>query len=372
MATKGYAAPEVEHVYTRVRELCQQVGETPELFPVLFGLWRFYVVRAELQTAYDLARQLLTIAQRQHAPALLIGAHWALGATMFFRGELAPARTHLEQGIALYASQRHRALTCLYAVDPGVVFHSYASWVLWLQGYPDQAARQSHAALSLAQGLAHPYSLTWTLGFATLQQYFRREVQTVHEQAEATITLATEQGFPLFLALGMVLRGWSLAVQGHAAAGMPQIQQGVTALRTLGVQVFLPCCLAILAEAYGQAGQPEAGLPVLAEALEAARQGHLCWWEAELYRLQGELFLRGSAAHHAEAECCFQHALTVARRQQARSLALRAATSLSSLWQRQGKADAARQLLAPISGWFTEGFESADLQQARALLDELA
>jgi len=200
VATKSYAAPEVERAYTRARELCQQVGETSQLFPVLMGLRTFYHVRGKFPTARELGEQLLALAQSGQEPALLLEAHRALGSTLFHLGELASARAHLEQGIALYDLQQHRSHVFLYGVDPGVYGLSYAAWVLWSLGYPEQARKRSHAALTLAQELSYPYSLASALTFAAGFHQFRREGHLTQERAEAGITLSVEQGFPLWLA----------------------------------------------------------------------------------------------------------------------------------------------------------------------------
>jgi predicted ATPase len=211
VVTKGYAAPEVEHAYTRARELCQQVGETPELFPVLHGLWRFYVVRAELQKGYELAEQFLSLARRMQVPALLLEPHRVLGTTLFLLGELAAARAHLDQGIALYDPQQHRPHTFLYGQAPGVAIRCFAALALWLLGYPDQARTRIHEACTLAQELSHPFSLAYALYHVAAVHQFSREAPATHERAEAVIVLCTEQRFALYLARGTSLRGWALA-----------------------------------------------------------------------------------------------------------------------------------------------------------------
>ena len=191
--------------------------------------------------------------------------------------------------------------------------------------------------MTLAQQSAHPFSLGFALGFAAVFHQFRREGHAAQERAEAAISLATEQGFPVWRAIGFILRGWALAHQGQAQEGIEQIHQGLTALRATGAEAMRPYFLALLAEAYGTMGQPEAGLTVLAEALTLVDKTGERWYEPELHRLKGALLLQQSADNHAEAQACFHHALDIARRQQAKSLELRAATSLGRLWQQQGK-----------------------------------
>jgi TOMM system kinase/cyclase fusion protein len=371
MATKGFAAVEVEAAYARARELCRQVGKTPQLFPVLHGLWRVYNMRAEFQTARELGEQLLALAEGVRDSALLLEAHRALGQTLFWLGETALSRAHMEQGMALYDFQQHHSHTLLYGQDPGVVCQSFAAWALWLLGYPDQARQQIYEALARAQELAHPFSLVYALTCAAIVHGFRREGSAIQKWAEEVMALSRERGFPFWATWGMILRGWALVTQGQGTEGITQMRQGLAAYQATGGGVFQPSYLVLLAEAYGNMGQTDGGLSMLAEALAAVEHSEERWWEAELYRLKGELLLARAAEHRAEAEACFHQALAVARQQQAKSLELRAATSLSRLWQQQGKRAEAYELLAPIYGWFTEGFDTANLQEAKALLAEL-
>jgi predicted ATPase/class 3 adenylate cyclase len=370
--TKGYAAPEVEHTYTRARQLCQQVGETPQLFPVLRGLWNFYLIRREVRTARELAEQLLGLAQHAQDPALLQQAHSALAGALVHLGAFAAAQAHLQQGLALYDPPQHRTLALRLGYDLGVFFLAYMTRPLWLLGYPDQALQRSHETLTLAQELAHPFSLAYALTFAAWIHQFRREGQATHARAEALCALAREQGFAMLLASGPMHRGWALAEQGQSTEGMVQIREGLAAYRATGSEVDRAYFLALLAEAYGRGKRDEEGLAMLDEALALTDQQASVIWEAEFHRLKGELLLARSAENQVEAEACFHEALAVSRCQQAKSLELRAAMSLARLWQHQGKIPQAHDLLAPVYTWFTEGFETADLQEAKALLDALA
>jgi predicted ATPase len=382
---KGYAAPEVERTYTRARGLCQQVGETPQLFSALWGLWLFYVCAGGHETARELGEQLLSLAQRVHDPAPV--AHYALGCSLFLLGELAQGREHLEQGIALYHPQSHRSYAFLYSQDPRVVCSSYAAWSPWCLGYPDQALKRNTDMLTFAQELAHPFSLAFALNFAAALYQFRGEGQAAQERADAAIALCAEQGFPFWLAMGTILQGWVLAEQGQAEKGIAQIRHGLTSYRATGAELFRPHFLALLAEACGKGGRTEEGLTALAEALAMVHQNGERYYEAELYRLKGELSLQSGVRSlqseitspqlpipnpRAEAEACFLKAIEIAQRQQAKSLELRAVMSLSRLWQQQGRKDEARQMLAEIYGWFTEGFDTADLKEAKVLLEGLA
>jgi predicted ATPase len=371
MALKGQGAAEVGQAYARARELCRQVGETPQLFPVLFGLWRFYLVRAEYQTARELAEQCFGLAQRVHDPALLLEAHFALGVSLLWLGEVVRARTHLEQGIALYNPQEHRALAFRAGIDLEVWCLSHAAQALWLLGYPDQALRRNHTALTLAQELSHPPSLAAALFYVALIHCYRREAPATQEQAEAAMALASAQGLPQWLTGGTILRGWVLAMQGQAEEGIAQIRQALAAWRAMGAGLAVSHWLVLLAEAYGQAGQAEEGLLLLAEALAHVDTTGERHYAAEVYQLKGELLLRQAIPDETQAETCLHQALDIARHQQTRAWELRAAVSLARLWQRQGKHAAAQQMLAEVYGWFTEGFDTVDLQEAKALLEGL-
>jgi predicted ATPase/class 3 adenylate cyclase len=378
MAIRGYAAPEVERTYTRARELCQQLGEAPQLFTTLWGLWMFHMVRGELQATRELGEQLLGLARDEQDPALLLEAHRALGAALLNIGEFVLARDHLEQALALYDFQKHRSLVFRYGQDLGVSCQIQVARALWYLGYPEQALKKIRESFTLAHELAHPFTLALAQTFAAWVYQFRREAQAVQDIAEANITLSSEQGFPLFSAFGTFFRGWALAEQGQVEEGIAQARQGVTALRTGGAELGQSHRLALLAEMYGRVGRVEEGLAALAESLSLVNKNGEHSHESELYRIKGELTLEQSSVKslgssvQKEAEGCFLKAIDVARRQSAKSWELRAVMSLSRLWQQQGKKEEAQQTLAEVYGWFTEGFDTADLQEAKTLLEELS
>jgi DNA-binding winged helix-turn-helix (wHTH) protein/tetratricopeptide (TPR) repeat protein len=375
-ATRGWAAPEVERAFARAQELCHQIGETPQLFPVLQGLCSYHLARGKLHAARELAEQLPRLAQKMSSQDYLLRACTLLGQTLYFLGEFASAREHLERGIALSDAQKHR----LY-IPPdtlqhfGVVCLCYVALALCALGCPDQALRRIHEALTLARDLDHPLSLVYALHHGALLHGWRREWSAVHTQAEATITVATERGFSYLLALGVFNRGWALVEQGHYEEGLAQLRQGVADSRAAG---GTPVGFhGLLAEASGKVERPEEGLSILAQALVSVDKSGRRHYEAELYRLKGTLTLQSQVPSpkskvEQEAEEYFLKAIEIARRQQAKSLELRAAMSLSRLWQSQGKKEEARKMLAEIYGWFTEGFDTADLKEAKALLEELA
>jgi predicted ATPase len=279
MAIKGFAAPEVEQTYARARALCAQVGDTPQRFPTLGGLCRFYQTRGALPTARELGEQLYRLAQRAAAPTPRLEAHDALGTILFFLGEYAAARMHLEQGIALVDPTAQRALALRLGVAPGVRCLAHAAHALWCLGYPAQAVGRSQEALALAQALSHPRSLAMARHFAAYLHHRRREAPAVQVQADALLPLATAQGFPLWVGYGTFWRGWALAVQGQGAVGLAQMHHGMAAILATGQTLTRPLCLVLLAEAAGHAGQVEEGLRLLAEALaslETSGRGD-CW-----------------------------------------------------------------------------------------------
>jgi predicted ATPase len=298
-------------------------------------------------------------------------AHRAVGTTLFWLGAEADALRHFTQGLTLYNVQQHQASAFLYGEDAGVTCRVRGAWALWCLGYPEQGLVWSHEAIALAQQMAHPHSLGFALGNTALLHQLRREGRAAEARAEATISLATQQGFPYFMADGAILHGWALTHQGQVKEGIEQMHQGLLAFRATGAALLRPYYLALLAEAHSALGEPETGLTGLAEALTLVDKTGERWCEPELYRLKGALLLQQSSDNQAEAETCFHHALDIARNQQAKSFELRTATSLARLWQQQGKRQEAHDLLAPIYNWFTEGFDTADLKDAKALLEEL-
>jgi len=301
-----------------------------------------------------------------------MAAHYMLGATLHMLGELAPARAYLEQGITLYNPSQHRSHTSLYGFDTGMACLIWMALALWHLGYPDQALKRMREALTLAQAQAHPFGLAIVLAFAAWLHQYRREGQESRERAEAMIALVHEQGPLLYSAWGTILRGWALAAQSQEKEGIAQMREGLAAYRATGAtengQTWFN---AGLAEAYGKVGQIEEGVNLLTEALAGAHKTGERVNEAELHRLKGELTLAQSSVQK-EAEEYFHKAIEIAQRQQAKSLELRAVMSLCRLWQQQGKKEEARQLLAETYGWFTEGFDTVDLQEAKLLLQGLA
>ncbi len=373
IAIKGYAAPEVEHTYVRAQELCQQMGDPPQLFSALRGLWWFCVVHGEFQRSRELGEKLLILAEGMESLAYYLEAHRALGTSLLFLGEFVAARTYLDQGMVFYDPQQHRSHAFRYGTDPGVACLSFGARALWFLGYPDQALKRSYEGLSLAQVSPHPLSMSQALGMVATLHEVRREIRLTQEWAEKTVAYATEQGIPYWSTFAAIQRDWALAEQSQTGAGMAQMRQSMELHQATGAMLGTSRFVALLAEMNGKSGQIAAGLDTLAEALARVDTMGERYYEAELLRLKGELLWRqGGADATAAAAACFRLSLAIARRQSAKSWELRTAISLARLWHEQGKRREARALLAPIYDWFTEGFETADLQDAKRLLAELS
>ena len=377
IATKGHAAPELEQVYLNARTLCQELEEPDLLFPVLWGLMAQYLLRAQLGRARSLGEQLLQLAETRHEPALLLEASLGQGSALLWSGQLEPGSQHFERAMDLYDAAQHRSHAFVYGQDPGVVCQVQAAFALWLRGYPDRALRLSQEALRLAQDTAHPYTLAYALNWMAMVHQFCRAADEVRRWAEASLAVSGKNGFAHLTAVATVLRGWALVEQGHTKEGLAQSREGI-AMAEAGETILLrPYYLGLLAAGYAKQGDSAQGLRLLDEALELLKQTGEAWWEAELYRTKGMLLLQagsseGKTQQAGHVEECLMRARTLARRQQAKALELRADIDLGRLWHTQGKKDMARTTLAEVYERFTEGLDTRDLKDARALLHVLS
>lgn len=372
IVTEGFGTEATEQAYQRADRLCQQLSDGPSLVPVLCGLWNYQVTRADFRRAQRLSERLLALAEPSSDPAVL-PAHNAVGQTRLFMGEPAAALPHIEAVLARYEARAHGHLAAQYGEDPGLVCRMYAALTRWLLGSPEQALQHIEAGMRLAEELVQPFGVAQMRWMGAVVAQCAGDVESVHEHAEALIPLCRDEGIGFWLPGGRILQGWVLAAEGETGAGIAAIRRGLEDWRAAGAKIIQPYHLALLAQAYAKDGQPGAGLGVLGEAQAEALHTGERWYEAEIDRLEGELRLQqdGSEASGA-AETCFRQALEIARRQSAKSIELRAATSLALLWQGQGKHHAACELLTPVCAWFTEGFDAADLRDATGLVRALA
>jgi class 3 adenylate cyclase/predicted ATPase len=368
-AIKGQASAEAGRTYASARERCAEIGETPKLFSILSGLFSFHTVRAEIHEAWEVAEQLLALAEGQHDTTRHLVAYWAIGETLLFRGEFAQARIRLEQALGFLGARSNPPLSLLsgFPGDLGVFVRCLLAHTLWHLGYPEQARCRIDEAIGLAQDLAHPFSVALARDYEAMLYQFQREAPRAQASAEIAIPLCQEQRFAYYLAWGTFIRGWAASQQGRGEPGVVQMREGVAGMRATGAALRLPYYLGLLAQTCLRNGRAEEGLALLDEALIRVEQTGERWAAAELHRLKGELLLVHEHVT-AEAEACLRGALEIAREQQARSLELRCATSLGRLWRLQGKREQAHDLVAHVHGWYSEGFDTADLQDARIFL----
>jgi class 3 adenylate cyclase/predicted ATPase len=369
IATKGYGSVEAGNAYRRARKLWSSVGgDSARLCPILYGLWANSATQAAHRQARDIGRELLNAAQSVDDTASILDARLTNTCTEFLMGEFEPSKEHGDRAIELYDPQLHAHHPLQ---NPRVCSGVISGLALWMLGYPDQALERAAETVKVARDVAHPFSLAVGLTWFCLLRYCRREARETQDVAEETIALCKEKGFPYWEYVAAVVRGWALSEQSQDGEGIALVREGVALLDATGAKIWRPFQLSLLADAQAKAGQLSEAQEGLGEALRIAHQNAEHYWEAELHRMRGELYRAQSVDHWADSETCFHEALNVARGQNAKSLELRAALSLARLWRDQERRREAHDLLAPIYDWFTEGFDTADLVEAKAVLVEL-
>ena len=369
MAAKGFAAPEMGDAYARARELWEQLGSPSEFLRIPFGQSVYHGYRGELDLAMRPDEDLLRLSRQRNDTAGLLLGHVSSGRTLMFVGSLAPSRSHLEEALALNDSISHRSLMHQIGISPQVVSHGFLGIVLFCLGYPDQALAPSNAAIPEARRLAHPPSVAVSLTLGARLRLLVGDDTVLGEWADQLVAVATEQGFAWQRAMGTIYRGWFKVKNGDVNEGISLLRSGSAAYRATGAELWMPHHIALLARACEIAGQIEEAVTLLEDALQTAERTGEHWFAAELNRHKGQLLLRQGRFEAAEE--LYRKALSIAEAQEAKLWELRAAVSLARLWGEQGRRVEARDLLAPVYGWFNEGFDTADLKEAKALLDEL-
>jgi predicted ATPase len=370
----GYASQEAGECMSRARELCRKMGEAPQLFATIYGMWIYYTVVAKLDTALELAEQAVRMAQAAQDPAMLMGAHYAIGCTLQFLGQITTAHSHMKTSRLFHDPKQGRKYIPLFGTDPLVDCICQSSRVLWLLGYPDQALEGTSEARAIAEGTGSPHSMAVALMFTAGVHHWRREVQEALDWGNTCIEYCTSHAQVQEQLWVTYVLAWAMAEQGRVEEGITMIQECLAVLKTRRAEIALPHLLATLAELQKKAGRIEEGLVAVSEGLEMIACTGERWCESDLYLLKGELLLgRVDASERSqEAEACFHKAIEIAQEQSAKSFELRAVTSLSRLLQRQGRREEARAMLSEIYGSFSEGFDTPVLKDTKALLDELS
>src|SRR5262245_61892131 len=368
IATQGYAAQEVGRVYKSARALCERLGAVPELSQVLWGLWTFHILQAEMSTALGLAEELLRLGERAVYPGVAMRGHWTMSITCTHQGEFRRALAHYERALALHDPERYREHKFLDALSPEVALRCFAAWCLWFTGRPDGAVACVEQAVALATRLSEHHGLAHALVFAAIVHQLRRERSRVKQYADMAMSVSVEHGLVRYEAMAHIVGGWAASERRGDPATLDRIRRGLDAWHGTGARLMRPHFLSLLIDA-SDAAAGDSALDMLDEALATAESTGEGAYDAELHRQKGEWLLARTPGDIDAAEACFERALAVARRQDALSMELRAALSLARLHQRRGRHDAAYDLVAPIYERFDEGFQTADMREARTLLD---
>jgi len=369
MTARGFAAPEVEHVFQRASELCLQLNDRTGLFGTHFSLAISYVVKAEYKSSLEHAEQCLHLAEEIRRPAMLMQSHWVLGLSQCYLGHLDIASDHFERTISIHDSESMESSVSLYG---GVLSRAHQARIMLYLGFADRSRQLIDEAIARAERLRHPVGLVNTYSLATQIEAQHRNSHRVEELACAIAEQSEEHGLPYYAAIGVMMRGWAIAMRGEPEKGVELLRDGLTSYLATGTRQQHSYFLGLIADALAQSGRAGEALEVLTDALNRVAETGERYYEAELYRLRGVMLLKSESSSYSGAEHCFQHALAVAREQKARSFELRAAMSLYLMWKVQGKQSEAQSMLEQTYGWFTEGFDTPDLKEAGAFLDKLS
>jgi predicted ATPase len=378
MHVKGYAAPEPRAAVEQARQFIERaeaLGEPPEdpllLFSVLYGVWAASYVAFNGDVTRELASQFMALAEKQGQSVPIMIGHRLKGTSLMLTGDIPEGRAHYNQAFALYDPAKHRPLTTRFGQDVGVSIFVYRALAHWMLGYPETALADADHALEDAREGGHAGTLMYAQLHTSFTDILCAKYAAANAQSNEVVRLADEKGAAIWKALGTMEKGCVLALSGKASQSVQMITSGITTYRSTGSRVYLPFFLSHLSRAYAEVGQFDDAWRCIGEAMTTVETTKEQWYEAEIYRTAGDIALMSTEPDTAKAEAYFQRALAVARAQQAKSWELRAAMSMARLWHGQGKRDAARDLLAPVYGWFTEGFDTLDLKEAKALLDAL-
>ncbi len=372
IASQGYAAPEVGPIFERARALCQRIGQPHLLMAVLWGIWAWRVVREEFDICLKLADEIMQLVAAQADEGIVMEAHFVPALTLFYRGEFARAVEHCDAGLAHYNQDRCKVWSGHTGQNSGVTFRSYRALALWCLGYPEQALKVGQDAVELAKAVKHPFSQCYALHHLGWLHHQLRDGKAAQASAEAELVIAGEQGFAFWKATGTLCRAAGLCLQDKPAVALELLRQGLTHFHATGAALSLAHYLGHCADAERRLGNFADALKSADEAIAATAKNHNDFFLAELHRLKGEILLQQTPADPISAEACYQDSLAIAEKQKAKSWELRTTMSLCRLWQQQGRQAEARERLAGIFGWFTEGFATPDLQDAKKLLDAWA
>ena len=371
MACRGHGAQEAGDVYKRAQTLCDSLGDVGYRAAILQGLRLFYMADGDFHASHAAGQALLALAGRTGDQDQQVEAHRGLAVTYYFRGEFIDSREHSKKGIGLYDRRRRRAHAFRYDADPGVTLHSYAGWTLQSLGFPDQALRESEQALAIADESQLAYAQVEALAWRTALAAMRRSPNEADRFAEQTSRLAADQGFQFYMAHSMFMLGWARASKGDHELGVSEMRRGLEAINDLGTGISVPRYQSMVAEVLGELGEIAEALSLVDQAINLIGETDSRAFEAEIHRIKGDLVRRRDGWNSNESEASYRRAISIARAQHAKIWELRATTSLAKLWSEQGQCPESRDVLVPIYSWFNEGFDTADLMEAKTLLDEL-